>query len=528
MSASLETFEAPDTRRHIERSTWVVFGLVLVPTAAGLIAVIWLGLPAQVLFAFPLLLGLLLVLRSPVLGLYGLLAAALVIPAQPLGFPDSFIDNIPFFINLSDGGSLNVSGLGITPAEILMVVTFIGMIASLSASGERIAGGRLMIPYLVFGGAVVMGEANGLVHGGDFKLSLWELRPQIYGLAVFVMATALIRDRSQLKHLLVILLISEAFVGGIGTYRYFVTLNRNVGSALPILGHEDSFLLGLFVVAIVIGLIWFRRPLLVLLIAVAPLVITTIIVNHRRAGIGAVGVEIVTVMVLAYVLEPRLRGVLLKIGVVSAVLGLAFVGAFWNQQSGSIAELIRPIKSLVDPSARDLSSDLYRIAETANLKLTFRSSPLFGIGFGHPYYVVYPQEGVAKFDPLWNIIPHNSLLWVPMRMGIVGLVTFWGLIAMAIVEAIWMARAIGDKLVRGALVLALATIFGVLFFGYFDIGIESYRNLIVLGLVIAIINRASHLARDEQPPAHRPEVKILPAIREASVAGNGVTATRGI
>jgi O-antigen ligase len=458
-----------------------------------------LGLPAPILLAFPLLLSVIWILRSPVVGFYALFAAALLISVQPMGFEDSLTDNIPFFLNLSDGASLNVSGLGVTPAEILMVITFVGLIATDRAAQKSLPAGRLMTPYLVFGVVVAIGEVNGLIHGGDFKKSLWELRPQVYGLAMFVMATLLIRSRSQLKILLAILFVAEAYKGGVGVYRYFVTLDRTVGGTAAIQSHEESYLLGLFVVAVVIGLIWFRRQRLVFfLLAVTPVIITAILVNHRRAATGALALEIVIVMVLAYVLEPRFRRSLVKAAVVMVVVYVALLAAFWNQQSGIAAELVRPTKSIIDPTARDVSSDLYRVAESANLKVTFRTSPLLGIGFGHPYYIIYPQTGVAKYDPLWNIIPHNTVLWIPMRMGIIGVIAFWCLISLAIIEAIWMARAVHDNFIRGAVVLAMAAIVGVLFTGYYDVGLENYRNLIVLGVMLAIINRAADLARDNQ------------------------------
>jgi hypothetical protein len=384
------------------------------------------------------------------------------------------------------------------------------MIAPSDAVRQRLPAGKVLTPYLIFGGAVLLGELNGLAHGGDFKLSLWELRPQLYGLALFLMGVLLIRDRSQLKVLLTILLVAETFKGGLGVYRYLVTLDRTVGTTTAIQSHEESYLLGLFVVAIVVGLIWFRRPLMVLLVAVAPFVITAIVVNHRRAGTGALGLEIVTVMVLAYILEPRYRRTLLKVSVVMVVVGVAFTLAFWNQQYGSGAELVRPIKSLIDPSARDLSSDTYRIAESANLKATFRTSPIFGIGFGHPYYVIYKQTGVAAYDPLWNIIPHNTILWIPMRMGIIGVVCFWTLIAMVLLESIWTARVVRDRFIRGAVVFAVAAVLGELFYGYYDIGLENYRNLIVFGVLLALISRAAYLARVEQQ-AEDAEVAKAPA-----------------
>ncbi|HKW60262.1 MAG TPA: O-antigen ligase family protein [Candidatus Dormibacteraeota bacterium] len=497
MSASLDVSSAPHVRRQLDRAGWLIFGLIFLPTAIGLAAVA-LGAPWPILFAGPAALAAILVLRTPVVGLYTLFAAALVIPVQTLGFPDSLTDNIPFFVNLSGGGSLNVSGLGISPAEILMSITLLGVIGSSIVSGVTWAKGRLMNAYVLFILAVCLGELNGLVHGGDFKLSLWELRPQVYAFFTFIMGTFLLRDRKQLIILLAVTLAGELFMGIVGSYRYFVTLDRAVANANPILAHEDSYLLSLFAIAVVIGLVWFRRPLVFALLVLSPLPVTALLENHRRAGTGALVLEIVVVLALAYVLEPRLRKALAAVGVILLVAGAVFTIVFWNQQYGALAELIRPIKSLINPNARDLSSDLYRIAETANLRLTFRSSPIFGIGFGHPYYIVYPQTGVQKYDPLWNIIPHNNLLWIPMRMGVIGMVAFWGLIIAATIEAVRIARSASDLLIRCAMVFVLAGIFGLLFTGYYDITIENYRNAIVLGIMLAIINRAGSLARRDQ------------------------------
>jgi hypothetical protein len=377
-----------------------------------------------------------------------------------------------------------------------------------------------MWPYLIFGVAVLIGEVNGLTHGGDFKLSLWELRPQVYGVAMFVMATLLIQSRSQVKILLAILLAGVTIKGGDGVVRYFFVVGQELATRIGVnQAHEDSYLLGLFLLALVIGLIWFRRPVIVLLILVSPIVFTAIVVNHRRAGILGLGLEIAVAMVFAYIVEPRYRGALLKVGLVVAVLGVAFLAIFWHQQAGSIAELVRPIKSLVDPSARDLSSDNYRLAESANLRATFRTSPLIGIGFGHPYFVIYPQSGVAEFDPLWNIIPHNTVLWIPMRMGILGLVAFWTLVSMAIVEAIWVVRAVQDRFIRAGVVFALAAVIGVLFSGYVDVDLESYRNMVVMGIMLAVISQAIALASDRRQvvgamakshPAHTSGTAALP------------------
>lgn len=510
MAATLVLEKDSRGRFNVNRAAWVAFFLVFLPTAGVLAAATLLHLPWLVLLALPMLLGLAWVVHSPQVGIYAMFAGALLIGVQPLNFAASITD-LPFWVNLNQGSSLDLSGFGISPAEVLLLATLVGLLARLAVARRLPALGRLMWPYFFFGVAVLIGEVNGLTHGGDFKLSLWELRPQVYGLAMFVMASLLIRDRAQLTVLLALLLVAESIKGVEGIVRYFIVLGQQLGSTLDTnQAHEDSLLLGLFLLALVIGLIWYRRPVIALLIIVAPVVFTAIVVNHRRAGLLGLGLEIVVAMVIAYIVEPNYRAALLKAGAVLVVLGVVFLATFWNQQYGSIAEVIRPIKSLFQPSPRDLSSDLYRIAETANLKNTFRTSPIIGIGFGHPYYIFYPQTGVAQFDPLWNIIPHNTVLWIPMRMGIIGMVAFWALISMAIIEAIWVVRVVKDKFIRVVVVFALAAMLGVLFNGYVDVGLESYRNMTVLGVLLAIISQAMYLKGSAQSRALSPQARPAP------------------
>jgi hypothetical protein len=521
MSASPEISNSPPARFDLDRAARIAFLVVFVPNFFVLLAVALLHLPWLVAMVLPLLLFLGWVVHSPQVGVYALLAVALIVGVQPLGYPES-ISEMPLWLNLSVRSSLNLPGFGITPVEILMLATLVGVLGRLAVAKTLPPVGRLMWPYLIFGFALFMGEVNGLVRGGEFNLSLWELRPQIYGLAMFVLATLVIRNRSQVKILLAILLVSEAFKAGEGVHRYFLVIGQDLGARLSEnLAHDDSYLLGLFLLAIVVGLIWFRKPVILPLLLIAPIVFTAIVVNHRRAGLLELVLEIVVAMAFAYIVEPRLRGALVTVAVVMTVISVAFLVIFWNHQSGSIGEVIRPLKSLVDPTARDLSSDAYRIAESANLVATYRTALLTGIGFGLPYYIFYPQYGVSEVDPLWAIIPHNTVLWIPMRMGLVGLVAFWSLVSMAIIEAIWAVKTVHDKFIRAAVVFALAAVVGVLFNGYVDIGLESYRNMVVVGVMLALISQAIFIAENDRRdqelsatarnrPEHNPRTPTLP------------------
>jgi len=116
------------------------------------------------------------------------------------------------------------------------------------------------------------------------------------------------------------------------------------------------------------------------------------------------------------------------------------------------------------------------------------------MGFGLPYLTIYPQADISYLYPLWNVIPHNTLLWLPMRMGVPGMITFWGLVGMAVLQAGVVVRRHRDPLVRATAVFAAAAIVAELLVAYGDLQLESYRNLIFLGALLGVLNNLPDFA----------------------------------
>jgi hypothetical protein len=464
----------------------VVRGFVVV--AGGLCALgIFLPISLALLVAIPILA--VWFWQAPVRGVYVLTGGAAIIEIFPLNFADSLTDRIPLFQNLSNTGGLE--GFPITPAEILMLT--VALVALARAASERQVhwpAGRLVAAYTFYLLVVLGAEIHGLVAGGDLKTSLWEMRPQAYGFILFFLTTTLVQDRDQLKRLGLIFLLAVATKALIGDFRYFVTLHGDLGAGLEVLAHEDSYFLGLFVTAGLAGLIWLKNRRFVILMGLGSvLAIIAMLANSRRAGIYALAGAIGVVVLLAFRFEPHLRKRLAWVCVVALIVVSGFVAYAWDKQYGIQAQLVRPIRSLVDPSARDFSSDLYRTAETANLRFTYRTSPLIGVGFGSPFIIAVPMADISNIYPLWNVIPHNSLMWVGMRMGALGFIAFWGLIGLAVLEGFAVIGARRDPLVRAIAAFALAAIAAEIAVGYVDLQLESYRNLIFLGVVLGVLNR---------------------------------------
>jgi len=428
--------------------------------------------------------------RYPIRGVYLLFAAALLFEVFPLYFPDSLTDNVPFFWNLNAYNSAAINGVAISPAEIAMLLALIiWWVSTDRSTGERVPSGRLVVAYTIYILVVVLAEIRGLLSGGDLNISLWELRPQAYGFVMFVLAASLVRDRNQLLRLAGIFFAAVGLKAFLGLYRYFGTLGGSLGWRESILSHEESFFLALFLVGVVVALIWYRRwKFLLILMALSPLVGLALIENRRRVGTLALWIGLVVLALIAVRFESTIRKHLIVVSAVLAVGASVFLVTYWDHTYGTIGEIVRPIHSQFAPDQRDAQSDAYRLAENANLMISFQSSPLVGIGFGRPMAYVFPMADISSVYPLWNFIPHNTILWIGMRMGTVGLVAFWALIGMAILAAARQMHKRTDPLLRGVAAFAIVVIVAELVVAWGDLQLENYRNMMFLGTMLGIID----------------------------------------
>ena len=474
--------------------------------AMGMVAVF-----ALINFTNPPAIGVLLVLAgmtpwiiaAPLRGLQVLVAASVTIEMFALNFPDSFTDRIPFFENLNN--SLGLNGLSATPAELLMGLVLVLAFAQVGPSiRARLFTGRLFLPYLLFLFTVLMGEVHGLMNGGDLNKSLWEVRPQIYGFIGFVLASLLIRSRQDIERLALIAVAGILLKGVIGDVRYFIVLNHNLGAHETVLGHEDSFFLSLLPMAAIATLIWTGWTRTVNLLGIASLIATAaLLANERRAGIAALVAGIAVVVVLAIRFHAKHRRLVLVLTVISVALALVFLISFWNVQTGLIGQLVRPVRSQFDPTYRDYLSDVYRQAENTNLKLSFDTNKVIGMGFGMPFLVVLTQADISYIYPLWNYIPHNTLLWIGVRMGMIGSVAFWGLIAVALLEVCRALKVQRDRFLLTIVAVGGGAIIAELIVAYGDLQLENYRNMIFIGVVLGVMNIVPVLFKEPEEENRR-------------------------
>lgn len=377
-----------------------------------------------------------------------------------------------------------------------MGVALLAWLTSTASGGwQRLKEARIVRPYLAYIAVVGVAELHGLASGGDFNISLWEMRPQLYAFLIYVMAATLLRERRQFLVVAGIFVAGAAIKAAIGYNRYFFTLHQDLGNAGYFLAHEESYFLALLLIATVAACIWYWRPKLVIpMVLFSPVVFVVLLENRRRAAILALWGGLAVVMLLAVWFERPIRKRLIVITAVAVLALGGFMAANWNQEYGLAAQLVRPVHSILgEPDQRDYSSNLYRDNENANLIATYRTNIPFGIGFGLPMLVIYPMADISQAYPFWQYIPHNSLLWVAMTMGLLGMAAFLALVGTSLIEAISLARTRTDPFIRGFAAFAVAAIVAELVVGFGDLQLENYRNMIFFGAMLGMIDAAGRL-----------------------------------
>jgi hypothetical protein len=468
------------------QSLVVLGGLVLVLLVVQLVT----GGKSPFMWALALVLLPFLFVQRPALGPVVLLVAALAI--EQFGYTvgpqaGAITSKIPLFHGI---GSFHVNA-----ADLLLLV-LVSVAVAKRSTGEARPWPKTPLAksiYVVFG-FVILGVLVGKMHGGQLRYAFTETRPFAYLLATFVLAYALLTTREAIRMIFWALVATETFKAVQGLL-LFSEVRHYAIRPDAVLGHEEGVFFGLFVL-LTMALWIFDVPMGRLRKTatwVTPIVLAGDLANTRRAAWLVLAGGLITLLAVAYRVLPHRRPLVGKIAGAIAIGLMIYLPAYWNK-SGGLAQPARAIHSVIKPSVRDASSDLYRIQEDANLQINIREGKPLGRGFGVPIDYVLPIQDISSIDPLIKYIPHNGILYIQMRMGFLGAIAFWSMIGIAIIGACRLARSHDRELAMiGALTAAL--IVAYVFEGATDQGFFYYRVAFVIGTFLGLCEAARQLDR---------------------------------
>ncbi|WIG59196.1 MAG: hypothetical protein OJF49_001943 [Ktedonobacterales bacterium] len=514
-------------RRRSDRS---LFALILV----GALVVTPLLTLAGGVFGFGTIIALLgallvtvLIVRWPVVGFFLTTACVVLIEQEALAFP-IFTDRLNIFY-----WPPRLAGLPERPIGLLLLLPlFVVLCRRLATRQTPLQLGALFAPLALFIGCVVIGVLHGMAAGGDTKIIVLEVRPFEYLFLAYLLAYNLVATKQHLKLFFWIVILGAGVKSLQGMYIVYGILGGHFADKNEIMAHEESFFFAALLVLVVLFCLQYRyRAQLYTALAILPFLLIALVANNRRADYMAflIGAVIAWVLVIV-VASPRARTKHLLVFAFCAVLGSGYLVIF-SHASGSFAEPARGIVASIhpDPSdTRDVLSNLYRDFENADLKYTAKQSPVIGWGFGRPFLQPLVLPNIITLDPYYLYIPHNTIYWIMMRLGMIGFFAFWYFIAAIIIRGVHILRRLNDRYLQLIAIYIVAITFMEIVVAYADYQLFFYRNVIYLGLLVGILMKlpaidASSDASAQAVPtaeqaAQRPDMQPRKDIQKEAVA----------
>lgn len=450
------------------------------------------------------------------LGLYLMTFFAIV------GEPDT-ISWYPFNKNGSSHESILFvhDKLVVSPYEGYVAVTFVAMIWYLARNREPLTiRGEFTYPTVAFSAAAVLGVMWGFANGSVLSIAINQSRNIIIIPLLYLLAINLITERRHMRILLWLVVIAIAIEAGLTLDYFYRQLTAAERLEIRDLGvspsthasslHANISIFLLFASGLIgrtyRGMRW-ALPLLLIPTGWA------YILSERRSAVGAL---LVAFALLALVLfRQRLQRFLLVVPITSLLL-LGYTAAFWNAE-GTAGFPAQAIRSQISPveGGQDRSSDLYRIVENLNLEATIHSNPLLGTGFGRPFQIVVPLPDISDGFPLWNYLPHNSVLFIWINAGLLGMFTMlylWFKATRIGTELAVRSRRADDILVA---TVSTATIVMIAMFTYLDISWDN-QSVLLMTLSMGMITTLGRIQAAEAPP---PEPTSADPVRERADLG---------
>lgn len=294
-------------------------------------------------------------------------------------------------------------------------------------------------PLRFFGIVTICGalliEVWGVLRGGmDFPNSLWQVQRIVYlPLLFFLFHYAFRGPRDQAavgKAIILAACVRAAAAWGI---RHFVTPN-DIDHMPTATSHPDSMLFaGAFCLCVALFLELPTRKHLALCSIVLPILTMGMIANNRRL----VWVEIALALLVLFFVMPmtKVKRRIVRWTVMGIPAFLLYLVVGWSKQGG-IFKGAALLRSIVD--SKSDASTAWRDWENFDLVYTLKSSPIFGIGYGHPYVEQAKLSDVTQFYKLEKFVPHNSILGLWAYGGLVGFTLLWMFV---VVGAFFAARS---------------------------------------------------------------------------------------
>lgn len=431
---------------------------------------------------------------QPRIGLYAATIIVLcVVPltANPAFGPDISLVNDP------------VQGTGLLAHEIMIGAAALGVLRiQVFERGAELRMGDMLWPILLLATVTTLAFGYGIMRGGDFRMAVWETRAIYLLIPIYLVMTNTVRTRGDLAAFAHVAAAAAFVMSAEAVYRHLVYIRP--GYQLDVIldlafSHEASIVAGLLAMYFIARTLWsasLTGSVGYALLALIPL--AALMVMKRRAGIVALDAALI-MFAIALFRNDAFRFVLIV--PVTALFFAALLMATWNNPGGS-GQFSRSFQAITQTSPtqdqdEDQASDDYRARETANIRANINARPVQGLGFGQRYDMPQQLPDLSSFWPFFHYVPHNSVLWMWMKAGILGFVATMMLFGAGVLRSGQLFRRFNNDPLQPATIVGGAGVLMFAVFAYVDLGLASQSAMVFFGLCLGLLGVLAEFAKLE-------------------------------
>jgi hypothetical protein len=397
-----------------------------------------------------------------------------------------------------------VPGVGLMPIELLVLACALGVLARrVFVSSSRLRYGVLMLPLVVLTASLALAVAYGLAHGGDRLTAFWETRGVFLLLPLYFCAVNVIRDDTALRRFGLVV-GAAILIACIETlYRHVTYIRGTYSLDVPVdlaFAHETAVFAAALAFYLLTQCLWSPSPWRTAACgALALIPLSALIVTHRRAGMVALDAGMILLALTLLRTDVRRFLVIIPLAII-VIAGL--LAATWHEPGG-LGQPARAFQSITSSSGRaeDISSDDYRTREAANVRANILARPVQGLGFGREYDFPSQLPDLSGFWPLFRYLPHNSILWIWVKGGILAFVSLLFLLFLAMSRSAQIFNSVIEPSLRTAALTAGACVLMFAVFAYTDLGLVTPPAVVFFGLTLGVIGALGSFGVASPPAA---------------------------
>ncbi len=346
----------------------------------------------------------------------------------------------------------------------------------------------------------------GMLRGGIFAMSLWQINQVIYIPLFFLLFAQGLRGPQDHRALAKVLLAAASVRGVAATFIMNTVKSETGGQLQYATSHHDSMLFAMGAVLVLSLLVHggnIKRKTLLFCLA---LIFSGVVYNLRRMA----WVQIALALTVLYFVMPttpvkkRIRKTMLYLSPLIA----AYVAVGWNSNAGIFGP-VHSIRAAVQP-ATDPSA-MTREIENYDLIYTLAQHPFVGYGYGNRYFQIIPLPPMPH--PMEPYMPHNSFLGLWCFAGYPGFTAMCLLWVGGVYCGIRAYRFAKDPEDRTAAVMTFAAVLIYLIQCWGDLGLGSWAGVFLVAPSLAIAGKLA-VATGAWPLA-RPSAKPQPIAASA-------------